>query len=123
MPRFPDPTRLHPITLPDGTPHEGTINLSVALADHPNIHAGDYSYYSDPHPPSDVGDWAARLAPYLYAGAPDHLHIGRFCQIAAGVRFITASANHDARALSTFPFAVFDPERMRSFTPTFETPP
>ncbi len=55
-------------------------------------------------------DWAARLAPYLYPGAPERLVIGRFCQIAHGVRFVTASANHEMGGLSTYPFPVFDPD-------------
>jgi virginiamycin A acetyltransferase len=116
MPGFPDPDRLHPITLPDGRPHTGTVMLRVAL-DHPNIHVGPYTYASETEPPDDAAGWAARIAPWLYPGAPDHLHIGRFGQIASGVRFVTASASHDAHALSTYPFAVFDPDRMRGFTP------
>jgi virginiamycin A acetyltransferase len=35
------------------------------------------------------------------------LRIGRFCQIADGVQFITASANHRYDGFSSYPFMVF----------------
>lgn len=100
---LPDARTLHPIILPDGTPHAGTVFLANAI-DHPNIAVGDWSYASDNAPPED---WAAHLAPYLYSGAPEHLTIGKFCQIAMGARFVTASANHARDGISTFPFPVF----------------
>ncbi|MEB8387036.1 CatB-related O-acetyltransferase [Rhodobacteraceae bacterium KMM 6894] len=101
---FPHPNVLHPITLPDGTVHAGTVFLKAAI-DHPQITVGEYTYASAHVPPAD---WAAYLAPYLYPGAPERLTIGRFCQIADGVQFITASANHRQDGFSSFPFAVFD---------------
>ncbi|HBS50447.1 MAG TPA: acetyltransferase [Rhodobacteraceae bacterium] len=110
---LPDPTRRYPITLPDGTPHEGTVFLNRAV-DHPRFEAGDYSYASDFDPPQD---WAGRLAPYLFPFSEERLRIGKFCQIAHGVRFITASANHATGGLSCFPFPVFDPEVMEGFQP------
>ena len=45
--------------------------------------------------------------------------IGRFCQIAHGVRFITASANHAMGGISTYPFAVFDPTTFDAFRDGF----
>ena len=87
---LPNPSLRNPIMLPDGQAHAGTVMLSQAL-DHPNFQVGAFTYASDFEPPSD---WAAHLAPYLFAGARERLVIGRFCQIAHGVRFITASANH-----------------------------
>lgn len=101
---FPDPATRNPVILPDGTAHEGTVFLKAAI-DHPRIEIGDFSYASAHHPP---GDWAFRLAPYLYPHSPERLVIGKFCQIADGVRFITASANHRRDGFSTFPFAIFD---------------
>jgi virginiamycin A acetyltransferase len=103
---------LHPLTFPDGTLHRDMVHLARAI-DHPNITAGDYSYANDFDPPA-AGGWAARLAPYLYPGAPERLVIGRFCQIAHGVRFVTASANHAAGGISTYPFAVFDPSTLEA---------
>lgn len=110
---FPDPTRRMPVTLPDGSAHPGTVFLARAI-DHPNVHVGDYTYASDFDPPED---WAARLAPYLFPGGQEHLHIGRFCQIAHGVRFITSGANHATDGLTCFPFPIFDPATIASFHP------
>ena len=101
---FPGADTRHPLTLPDGHVHTGTVFLKNAI-DHPRIEVGDYTYASAHVPPED---WAARLAPYLYPGSPERLVIGRFCQIADGVTFITASANHRRDGFTTFPFAVFD---------------
>lgn len=98
---------VHPLTFPDGTLHRDMVHLARVI-DHPNIEVGDYSYANDFDPPAQDG-WAARLAPYLYPDAPERLVIGRFCQIAHGVRFITASANHAMGGITTYPFAVFDP--------------
>lgn len=53
-----------------------------------------------------------RLAPYTYAGAPERLVIGCFCQIADRVRIITDSANHPMAGFSTYPFAIFDSSRL-----------
>lgn len=114
MPRpFPDPDTRHPVTLPDGTAHAGTVFLKTVI-DHPNIEVGDYAYCSDF---GEVADYSARLAPYLYPGAPERLVIGPFVQIAHGVRFITASAYHPAGGLSTYPFRIFDPETMGHYAP------
>ncbi len=105
MPRpFPAPDTRHPLLLPDGMPHPGTVFLRAAL-DHPRITAGDYSYASADTP---ADDWAARLAPVLYPVSPERLVIGRFCQIAHGAVFLTASANHRHDGFSSFPFAIFD---------------
>jgi virginiamycin A acetyltransferase len=71
---------------------------------HPRIEVGAYSYASSFDPPED---WAARLAPYLYDFSPERLVIGRFCQIADQVTFITSSANHRYDGFSSYPFAVF----------------
>ena len=101
---FPDPDTRHPLTLTDGTMHRGTVFLRAAI-DHPRIEVGDYSYASAHEPPAD---WAAHLAPYLHTVSAEKLTIGRFCQIADGVLFITASANHRYDGFSSFPFAVFD---------------
>ncbi len=100
---FPSPDTNHPILLPDGAPHLGSVFLAAAL-DHPRIEVGAYTYASAHIPPED---WAARLAPYLYDESPERLRIGKFCQIADGVQFITASANHRYDGFSSYPFAVF----------------
>jgi virginiamycin A acetyltransferase len=110
---FPDPQRRYPVTLPDGSEHSGTVFLSRAI-DHPAFVVGEYTYASDFDPPQD---WAGRLAPYLFANSREKLRIGRFCQIAHGVRFVTGSASHAMDGLTTFPLPIFDPARMAEYQP------
>lgn len=100
---FVQPDEVNPLRLPDGTAHNGTVFLKPVI-DHPRWEVGAYSYASAFDPPAD---WAMRLAPYLFDFSPERLVIGRFCQIADGVQFITASANHRYDGISTFPFAIF----------------
>ncbi|EPX76914.1 CatB-related O-acetyltransferase [Litoreibacter arenae] len=104
---FPKPSIRFPIVLPDGSAHSGTVFLKPVLK-HPRIAVGDYSYASAHKPPDD---WATHLAPYLYEFSPERLVIGKFCQIADGVTFITSSANHRHDGFSSFPFAVFGGDR------------
>lgn len=108
---FLNPDAAHPMRFPDGRVNEGLVHLNRVI-DHPNIRIGDFTYASTFAPPDD---WAARLAPYLYPGAPERLIIGRFGQIADRVRIITASANHPMRGLSTYPFAIFDHARVGDY--------
>lgn len=105
--RFLDPAAAYPMRFPDGTVNRGLVHLA-RVVDHPNIVVGDHTYASSFDPPREPGGWAARLAPYTYPGAPERLVIGRFCQIAHGARFVTASANHAMTGLTTYPFAIFD---------------
>lgn len=108
---FLDAASAFPMRFPDGRINRGLVHLNRVI-DHPNIHIGDFTYASSFDPPQD---WAARLAPYTYAGAPEHLRIGRFGQIADGVRIITASANHPMAGISTYPFAIFDHRRVGDY--------
>lgn len=110
---LPDTDRLTPVTLPDGSSHPGTVLLEQAI-DHPNITVGAYSYASDFDPPQN---WAQHLAPYLFPGSAERLIIGSFCQIAHGVRFITASANHATGGLTCYPFQIFDLANNPGFQP------
>ena len=103
---FPSPETLNPVLLPDGSYHEGTVFLNAAV-DHPRFEIGDYTYASAHEPPQD---WASHLAPYLYDFSPEKLSIGKFCQLADGVTFITSSANHRYDGFSTFPFMIFNGE-------------
>jgi len=112
---LPDASRRYPVTLPDGTEHKGTAFLSRVI-DHPRIQVGDYTYASDFDEPED---WANRLAPYLFEFSREKLILGKFCQIAHGVRFVTASANHAMDGITCFPFPVFDPEQMLEYQPDF----
>lgn len=108
MPFVSSKTRF-PVILPDGSAHPGTVFLNAVL-DHPRIKVGEYSYLSSHQPFGDGADVAARLAPYLYDFSPEKLVIGKFCQFAHGVQFITASANHRFDGLSSFPFMIFGGE-------------
>lgn len=101
---FPSTTERYPLVLPDGTRHTGSVFLKAVL-NHARIEVGDYSYANDFDPPED---WAARIAPYLHEHSAERLVIGKFCQLAHGVRVITASANHRYDGISTYPFAIFD---------------
>lgn len=112
--RFPSPDTVHPVTLPDGSQLPNNVFLK-AVIDHPRIEIGDYTYANDFDPPALLSDWAGRIAPYLFPTSDDRLIIGKFGQIAHGVRFITHSANHDMRGFSTFPFAIHDPQRFASY--------
>ncbi len=104
MTDYPSPETRHPIRRLDGSVNERTVFLAAAT-NHPRMRVGAYTYASAHHPPKD---WAAYLAPYLYNTSPERLIIGKFCQIASGVQFITASANHRYDGISSFPFAIFD---------------
>lgn len=115
MTPLPDPREVFPARLDDGTPLEGTVFLR-AVIDHPRFEVGDYTYASDFDPPGPDG-WAGRLAPYLFAFSQENLTIGKFCQIAHGVRFLTASANHPTRGPSTFPFPIFDAKTRAGYQP------
>ena len=64
---------------------------------------GDYTYYDDP---VDVYNFEKNVL-YLFDFSEDKLVIGKFCQIATGVRFITNGANHPMKGISTYPFKVF----------------
>lgn len=109
---FLHPDAARPVTLPDGTVLENLVYLNQVI-DHPNIEIGDYSYFNSFTP---VEDWAGRIAPYLFAGAPERLKIGKFCQFAQGVLFITSSANHPMGGFSTYPFGIFNRETMAAFS-------
>lgn len=111
---FPSPDTLHPVTLPDGTVHHGNVFLKAAIT-HPNWVIGDYTYANDFDPPDLPEGWADRLAPYLFPNARDRLIIGKFCQIAHDVRFITDGANHARDGFSTFPFAIHARERFGEY--------
>ena len=69
----------------------------------PQIIVGDYTYYDDPE---DVYNFEKNVL-YLFEFMGDQLIIGKFCQIATGVRFIMNGSNHAMNAFSTYPFKVF----------------
>ncbi|GGD24161.1 CatB-related O-acetyltransferase [Sinisalibacter lacisalsi] len=115
---FLDASLRHPLINIHGEPHNQTVQLARVI-DHPNIAVGDFTYYNDFDP---VEDYAARIAPYLYPGAPERLVIGRFCQIAHGVRFL-AAGNHPMDGFSTYPFPMFDHGLMEQYPALFAPRP
>lgn len=102
MPKL-DPARTHPMVMPDGTVIRTVVHLNQVI-DHPRIEIGDFTYFGHLE---ELDDYPGFLAPYLFPLSPEKLVIGKFCQIAHGVRIITSSANHDTSGFSTFPFANF----------------
>ena len=110
---LPDPNAPYPIRLPDGSAHKGTVMLCTVI-ENPNFQVGAYTYASDFAPQSD---WGRHLAPYLFPFSQEKLIIGKFCQIAHGTRFITASANHATDGLSCYPFPIFSAETRTGFQP------
>ncbi|MFA6138609.1 MAG: CatB-related O-acetyltransferase [Sulfurimonas sp.] len=93
----------HPMVMPDGTVIKQVVHLKEVLK-HPRISVGEFSYY---HNFEVLEDYAGYLAPYLFELSLDRLIIGKFVQIAHGVRFITSSANHKTSGFSTYPFINF----------------
>ena len=102
MPKL-NPDTPYPMVLPDGTEVKTVVQLNQVI-DHPRIQIGDFTYFGHLEA---LDDYAGYLAPYLYPPSPEKLVIGKFCQIAHGVRIITSSANHDTSGFSTYPFPNF----------------
>jgi virginiamycin A acetyltransferase len=69
----------------------------------PGIEVGDYTYYDDPRGPEHFEDNVL----YHFEFIGDRLIIGRFCSIAAEVRFIMNGGNHAIDWLTTYPFPIF----------------
>ena len=76
------------------------------IVTNPNIIVGDYTYYDDPDSVDNFNDNVL----YHFDFIGDKLIIGKFCQIACGVRFIMNGANHATEGFSTFPFSAFGSE-------------
>ena len=99
-PNYPNPNTLYPIK---GVTR--TVYLKNIITN-PQINVGDYTYYDDPE---DVHNFEKNVL-YLFDFIGDKLIIGKFCQIATGVRFIMNGANHAMNGFSTYPFKVFGGE-------------
>ena len=93
----PLPTTLYPI--------EGVTRTCFLknIITNPQIIVGDYTYYDDP---LDVHNFEKNVL-YLFPFMQDKLIIGKFCQIATGVRFLMNGGNHAMNGVSTYPFKVF----------------
>lgn len=97
---YPNPNTVYPI---EGVSR--TVYLKNIITK-PQIIVGDYTYYDDPE---DVHNFEKNVL-YLFDFMGDQLIIGKFCQIATGVRFIMNGSNHAMNGFSTYPFKVFGGE-------------
>lgn len=98
--KYPDPNMTYPIK---GVTR--TVFLKNIITS-PQIIVGDYTYYDDF---DDVSHFEKNVL-YLFDFMKDKLVIGKFCQIASGVRFIMNGSNHAMNGFSTYPFKVFGGE-------------
>ncbi|MBS5737133.1 MAG: Vat family streptogramin A O-acetyltransferase [Clostridiales bacterium] len=67
-----------------------------------NIEVGDYTYYDD----VDGADKFEEHVIYHYEFLGDKLIIGKFCQIASGIKIIMNGANHRMSSVTTYPFNI-----------------
>lgn len=93
---YPDPKDVYPI---DGVTRTAFLKNIIS---NPQIIIGDFTYYDDPE---DVHNFEKNVL-YLFEFMKDKLIIGKFCQIATGVRFIMNGSNHAMDGFSTYPFKV-----------------
>ena len=68
----------------------------------PNIEVGDYTYYDD----INGADKFEEHVIHHYEFLGDKLIIGKFCQIASGIKFIMNGANHRMNSVTTYPFNI-----------------
>lgn len=66
------------------------------------IEVGDYTYYDDP---VDIYNFEKNVL-YHFDFMGDKLIIGKYCQLASGIRFIMNGSNHSMAGISTYPFRV-----------------
>lgn len=97
MPNGPSPDTRYPIP---GVTRTGFLKQFITR---PNIIVGDYTYYDDPRGPEHFESNVL----YHFEFNHDTLIIGRYCSIAADVRFIMNGGNHPTDWLTTYPFPIF----------------
>lgn len=93
----PNPDTVYPLPF-----HRKLVFLKNIIT-RPNIEVGDYTYYDDLDDPTNFEHYVL----YHFDFIGDKLIIGKFCAIAAGVKFIMNGANHEIAPVSTYPFAIF----------------
>lgn len=93
-----DPNKKYPI---DGVERLGFLKNFITRN---NIEVGDFTYYDDPN---GVHEFEDNNVLYHFDFLGDKLIIGKFCQIASGVKFIMNGANHGLDGFTTYPFRVF----------------
>lgn len=70
-----------------------------------NIIVGDYTYY---HDFDDPVEFENKNVLYQYPVNQDKLIIGKFCSIAAGVKFLFNGGNHKNNSFVNYPFSIFE---------------
>ena len=68
----------------------------------PNIEVGEYTYYDD----TNGADKFEEHVTHHYEFLGDKLIIGKFCQIASGIKIIMNGANHRMNSVTTYPFNI-----------------
>jgi virginiamycin A acetyltransferase len=92
--KMPDPNAVNPV------PGIDSVIYVKPVVKNKNIMVGDFTYFSG-------NDFEKHIS-HHYDFYGDKLIIGKFCQIAKGVRFIMNGANHQKDCVSTFPFYIFE---------------
>lgn len=90
----PNPNKVFPVV-----GFKTVTNVKPTLTN-PNVFVGDFTYYS--------GDCFQKQVTHHQKFYGDKLIIGKFCQIAHGVRFVMNGANHQMNAVTTFPFYIME---------------
>src|SRR6185312_4436994 len=111
MMTIPDPTCVYPL----GEGHRHVVFLCPTITSE-KIEVGEYTYYDASE---DAGSFEDERV--LYGYGPERLVIGKFCSIAAGVRFVMAAANHMSSGPSAFPFRIFPGRWGDETRKTFQT--
>lgn len=93
----PSPQTRHPI------PGQTRLVYLNTILTNPNIIVGDYTYYDDFENPETF----ERNILYHFDFIGDKLIIGKFCSIAAQVKFIMNGGNHRTDWFTNYPFPVF----------------
>jgi virginiamycin A acetyltransferase len=91
---LPNPHVIFPV------PNIKTVMYVKPTIKNQNIIVGDFTYFSDV-------DFENHVT-HFYDFYNDRLIIGKFCQIASGVKFVMNGVNHQMACVSTFPFYIFE---------------
>ncbi len=110
---FPDPSTKFPLF----NKTERTCFLKNFITN-PHIIVGDYTYYDDEN---DVRNFQKNVL-YHFDFLEDKLIIGKFCQIASGVKFLMNGMFHAMQGISTFPFAIFSRDCQKAYPENFHYP-
>ena len=110
---FPDPSTKFPLF----NKTERTCFLKNFITN-PHIIVGDYTYYDDEN---DVHNFQKNVL-YHFDFLEDKLIIGKFCQIASGVKFLMNGMFHAMQGISTFPFAIFSRDCRKAYPEKFHYP-